>query len=443
MLRARGACATRRIILLVSTAALAVGCSTQGDLPLATQRRLDEAAPPQSAAIIVAQGDTLHKIAQQYRVPLRDLLEANPDLSPPYVVQVGRRLIVPAPRFYEVRSGDTLYDVSRRFQADMTALARENNLVFPYALTPGTTIRLPAARAPLSAPPPAARLAAAASRQQGAAVPQPTPPQPATPLPIPPQPTTIAPVRQAANAGVVGRGPRAADQEGKQGIEMESLPPLPTTPSAPPQSAAPSSSPNPSDRRAASGSSLSPAASPSLSTTTPTTAPPPVAPSTAPPTLSPSALAMAAPPAVKPQPAPPSASRPAGRESAGGGGRFLWPVRGAILSGYGDKPGGERNDGVNIAAAQGTPVAAADTGTVVYAGNQLKSFGNLVLIRHDGDWITVYGHLDAIAVQKDQKVTRGQPIGTVGQTGNVRAPQLHFAVRKGEEVINPMERLER
>lgn len=125
------------------------------------------------------------------------------------------------------------------------------------------------------------------------------------------------------------------------------------------------------------------------------------------------------------------------------GGRFAWPVRGPILSDYGPKPDGLRNDGINIGAAKGTPVKAADNGIVAYAGNQLRAFGNLVLIRHDGGLVTVYGHLDSMSVEQGQRVTKGQAIGTVGQTGNVRSPQLHFGLRKGETPLNPTDQLER
>jgi murein DD-endopeptidase MepM/ murein hydrolase activator NlpD len=117
--------------------------------------------------------------------------------------------------------------------------------------------------------------------------------------------------------------------------------------------------------------------------------------------------------------------------------RFLEPVRGTIVSGYGPKPGGLHNDGINIAAARGTPVAAADNGVVVYAGDELKGSGNLVLIRHADRWMTAYAHMDGIKVKRGDVIRRGQTIGTVGATGSVDAPQLHFEVRRGTEAINP------
>lgn len=117
--------------------------------------------------------------------------------------------------------------------------------------------------------------------------------------------------------------------------------------------------------------------------------------------------------------------------------KFDWPVRGKIISGYGNLGSGRKNDGINIKAALGTNVKAADSGTVAYAGNELKGFGNLILIKHVDGWITAYAHNDRLFVKKGQKVTRGEKIATVGSTGSVTTPQLHFEVRSGKKAVNP------
>ncbi len=119
------------------------------------------------------------------------------------------------------------------------------------------------------------------------------------------------------------------------------------------------------------------------------------------------------------------------------GGKFLWPVQGRIVSSYGAKGGGLHNDGVNIAAARGTPVLAADNGVVAYAGNELRGFGNLLLIKHAGGWVTAYAHTEGLMVRRGQTVRRGQPIARVGSSGNVSEPQLHFEVRKGTKAVDP------
>ncbi|MDZ5648382.1 M23 family metallopeptidase [Nitrospirillum sp. BR 11828] len=114
-----------------------------------------------------------------------------------------------------------------------------------------------------------------------------------------------------------------------------------------------------------------------------------------------------------------------------------------MISTHGPKPGGQYNDGINIAAPTGTPVVAADAGVVKYAGNQLRGFGNLVLIQHADGLVTAYAQLDQIMVEAGAKVARGQRIGTVGATGNVTSPQLHFEVRApGNKVLDPMEVLD-
>ncbi|MBN8522128.1 MAG: LysM peptidoglycan-binding domain-containing M23 family metallopeptidase [Alphaproteobacteria bacterium] len=118
-------------------------------------------------------------------------------------------------------------------------------------------------------------------------------------------------------------------------------------------------------------------------------------------------------------------------------GKFMWPVDGHIISGYGPKSGGLHNDGINIKAPKGTPVRSAENGVVVYAGNKLEGYGNLVLVRHQDKWMTAYAHLDKTLIKKGDVVKRGQAIGTVGATGQVDSPQLHFEIRKGTTAVNP------
>lgn len=117
--------------------------------------------------------------------------------------------------------------------------------------------------------------------------------------------------------------------------------------------------------------------------------------------------------------------------------KFMWPVNGTVVSGFGNLGSGRKNDGINIKAALGTAVKAADSGTVAYAGNELKGFGNLILLKHSDGWITAYAHCDRLFVKKGQKVARGEKIATVGSSGSVTTPQLHFEVRAGKKAVNP------
>ena len=117
--------------------------------------------------------------------------------------------------------------------------------------------------------------------------------------------------------------------------------------------------------------------------------------------------------------------------------KFMWPVRGSVISNFGPIAKGRNNDGINIKAAKGTAVKAADKGTIAYAGNELKGFGNLILIKHDDGWVTAYAHNEKILVKKGQRVARGEKISTVGTTGGVASPQLHFEIRQGKKAVNP------
>ena len=123
------------------------------------------------------------------------------------------------------------------------------------------------------------------------------------------------------------------------------------------------------------------------------------------------------------------------------GATFLWPANGKIISRFGSKPGGLHNDGINIEAPVGTSVVAAENGVVAYAGNELRGFGNLLLIRHADGWITAYAHNDKLLVKRGDSVKRGQVIARVGSTGNVSSPQLHFEIRKGTEPVDPLKYL--
>lgn len=121
--------------------------------------------------------------------------------------------------------------------------------------------------------------------------------------------------------------------------------------------------------------------------------------------------------------------------------RFSWPVRGKVISRFGPKSGGLYNDGINIKAASGDVVSAAEDGVVAYVGNELKGYGNLVIIKHSGGWITAYAHLKKSIVTRGAKVTRGQKIGFVGSSGNVTSSQLYFGLRKGRDAVNPQSHL--
>jgi murein DD-endopeptidase MepM/ murein hydrolase activator NlpD len=140
-------------------------------------------------------------------------------------------------------------------------------------------------------------------------------------------------------------------------------------------------------------------------------------------------------PAPQPQAAPAPAPVAEPEQTGALGTDFRWPARGRVIAGFGANGG---NEGINIAVPEGTPVKAAEAGTVTYAGSEVKGYGNLVLVRHDNGYVSAYAHNGSLNVKRGERVKRGQVIATSGQTGNVTSPQLHFELRKGSAPVDPL-----
>jgi murein DD-endopeptidase MepM/ murein hydrolase activator NlpD len=173
----------------------------------------------------------------------------------------------------------------------------------------------------------------------------------------------------------------------------------------------------------------------------PPEAPAPVAKQPAPPKVAqidPPASARVVTPAADPTPEPTSTGTAGGSSASPS---FRWPVKGRVIQGFGPKGNGQQNDGINVSVPEGTPIKAAEEGVVAYAGNELKGYGNLVLVRHSNGYVTAYAHASELAVKKGETVRRGQVIGKAGATGNVTSPQLHFEVRKGATPVDPSQYL--
>lgn len=398
------------------------GCQRAGDPALVVTGTTGNSA---AGTVIVERGDSPALIAKRYEVPLSDLLAVN-SLTNRSVITPGQRLTLPNTRQYVVRRGDTLNGIARMFGLDPMELARSNNLQPPYNVPLGQPLRLPPAGGSEGA-------------QVAAAAPPPSSPKGGTPEEPAPAPVAVSP---SAKRG---------------GVETSALPPPTSSPQSTPQPAPPpaSSQPPAPDARAtpeakAPPAETRPAAAPLPIGKTQAQRPSPVVPTTddqPAPAAQPAASDQSPAPAAKPvetksaeaKPTKPTPEAPAPTDDTPpkGDGQFLMPVKGKLISGYGPKPDGTHNDGLNIAAAKGTSVFAAGDGVVAYAGNELKGFGNLLLIRHSGGWMTAYAHLDQMTVTKGDKVKRGQAIAAVGQTGSVDSPQLHFEVRKGSQPVDP------
>lgn len=380
----------------------------------------DEAAAPTTSTITVRRKDTIQSLAKQAHLSVADLARLN-HLKKPYRVRPGQQIRLPdqpgaasaralaavddaagseAPTTVTAGRKDTLKSIAQAHGVSLEALAKLNHLKKPYRIRRGQKIRLP------GRPAEEVRARAASYAVQSGD----------TLYSIARRFGTDAKSLAELNGMdpgdrlAVGRRirlPGGAEDRitpgSARGVASSSEPSAPVpyaslqTPSAP--GLAPSAS--------ASSSPLSSSSSPSSSSLSAQLAP------------------------YKPPSAPaPEAPAPGDAEvAAAGKGLFEWPVKGDILQGFGPLAGGQRSDGVDISGAVGAPVVAAAAGEVVYAGNSLPGFGNMVLLRHDGGWVTVYAHLASLDVKMRQTVNQGQTIGAVGQSGGVNQPELHFEVR--------------
>jgi murein DD-endopeptidase MepM/ murein hydrolase activator NlpD len=376
----------RLAALLIATTILG-GCTAYDDMVSGPGR------PHGQAGYVVSAepGESLDALAARFDLPPEAIIQAN-HLRPPYALEPHQQLIIPPPATYRVHEGDTVQEIASLLGVDEVALARENGLNEPYHMRVGQILRVPGGYGDGTL----ARDASPAGDPNMAYVP------PGAPA-ITPR-SSISTQTLAPPPGVAA-GPGSAPQ--------------PRTAYAPPQPSQP-----PRGGAAAGMSSTALAPPPQSGPPTTIYQPPPPATGTVPPPPPAARQAVIVPP---PSPSMPSA----------GGPHFIRPVSGQTVLGFGGNGSGQTNDGINIAAASGTPVHAADAGTVIYTGNELAAFGNLVLIRHAGGWVTAYGHLAKIDVQRGATVIQGQPIGTVGQTGSATAPQLHFEIRQGAKPVDP------
>jgi murein DD-endopeptidase MepM/ murein hydrolase activator NlpD len=309
----------------------------------------------------------------------------------------------PSARAIEVQPKDTLYDISRRYSVNMRALIETNGLEPPYALSAGDTVFLP---------PPNVHVVErgetlySVSRRYNVdtrslallnQMSRPWTVYPGDELLLPPlareqtreayKPVQLAPVAVKAAPPIVG-------------APAVKLPIPKVTPAKPVDD-------KPIAITGAGGSAA--------------------------------VKAEPKPPVVTPAPSPsptPKYTTPATTARD-----FIWPISGNVLKGFGQGADGTRNDGVNIAASPGAEVKAAAGGEVVYAGSELAGFGNLILIRHPGGWVTAYAHSDKMLVKEGDLVKQGQPIAAAGSSGNAPTTQVHFELRKGKEPVDPAQHL--
>jgi murein DD-endopeptidase MepM/ murein hydrolase activator NlpD len=356
----------------------------------------------------------------------------------------------------QVQPGDTLYSLSRRHHVSLTELTSLNGLKNPN-LKPGQKLYLPAAGSVVASAPKSS--AAAASAAVEAATPAPMPLAQASPEVVARYGASYT-VKPGDSLYSIARSHKIRFNELQQvngisdprrvkpGMTLRvpgesTAPPIadnaPTAmpaPSAPPAQSADAKPSEPQrlgdatpmqptvingEKRVASLSDKATDASPDV---------PPVQPS--PPEQKPT------PPEQKVAVAVPSAVA-----EAANGVKLRWPTTGKIIAGFGGRPDGTHNDGINLQVPLGTEVHAAESGVVAYAGSELKGYGNLVLLRHDNGWVTAYAHNDELLVKRGDKIKRGEVIAKAGKTGSVDQPQVHFELRQGSRPVDPMPYLEK
>ena len=268
--------------------------------PLAARSGSSAKAASASAVgtVTVVAGDTVYAIARRHRVGVRAIMSLN-GLQPPYRLDVGQRLRLPASRGHVVVGGDTVYGLSQRYGVDMSALVRLNRLPAPYRLKVGQTLQIP---------------------------------------------STVRTPEKVIATDESARTSNAAAGEPAPAVSIVGA----------------------------------------------------------------------------------------------GDGKFIWPANGRLLSVFGDKGGGKFNEGINIATAPGSRIKATAAGTVAYAGNELRGYGNLLLVRHADGWMSAYAHNEELLVKRGDAVNRGQVIATAGRTGNVSRPQSHFELRRRGKAVNPL-----
>src|SRR5262245_17545758 len=332
-----------------------------------------------------------------------------------------------------VAPGETAATLAHRYGVPVAAIVQANNLPDAAAVKPGQRLVIPRFEATGSAPP---RPAAAAPATTATT----TPPKPAPASATPPKPAPAI-ATPATTSGpivhVVAPGETLSKLSRKYKKSVVEI--------AKANKIEPHTQVKMGDRLIIPGTRAPQTAAPAA----PPVAPAPVAAQPQPkaPATTPSQKVAGTPPASTARTVTPSADQPTQKTSVDATAAtmptFRWPVRGRVIAGFGPKTTGQQNDGINVAVPEGTPIKAAEDGVVAYAGNELKTYGNLVLIRHSNGYVTAYAHASEILVKRDEPIKRGQVIAKSGQTGNVAAPQLHFEIRKGSSPVDPMPYLDK
>ncbi|ABE40009.1 peptidase M23B [Rhodopseudomonas palustris BisB5] len=339
----------------------------------------------------------------------RSVAAARPAPAPAAVPASGTTIIV--------GTSDTLEGLARRYNVATADILQANGYKGPRRLQPGQSLVIPqrtaSLQAPVAAPPVARPLAAAPAPMPVAAA---APPR----VHYVNSGDTLMNIARRNNisAAELARYNRIdANARLQPGMKIN-VPGAQSAALAAPPLAAPATA--------------QPAAQPAVS------AAPPVRMAVAAPADPVQKARMVAPTETPAAAEPAEASPVKSAEATGALPSFRWPVRGRVITAYGAKTNGKSNDGINLAVPEGTPVKAAEDGVVAYSGNELKGYGNLVLVRHSNGYVTAYAHASELMVKRGETIKRGQTIAKSGQSGEVGSPQLHFEIRKGSSPVDPL-----
>lgn len=379
--------------------------------------------------------------------------------------QIPTAAATPAPakpgEVIEVQQGDTLYGISKRYRVAISELMALNSLQNPN-IRPGQKLTVPggkravaqrptaAAAAELPAPAPVKPSKAARVAPVPAAAPAAVATAPVAPAAAAPAPATVAEwngsytIAQGDSLFAIARKHKvkAADLQSINNITdptkvrpgtVLKVPGDGSAPAAPAVAEVPATAP-----------AVAPVTTAKVAAAAPSGAKPKIINAATEPAAQPeqrvAALGSNAPVQSDATAVAPKAATPA---VAGATGKFRWPVKGKVITSFGPRADNTHNDGINISVPAGTDVLAAEAGTIAYAGSELKGYGNLILVRHEGNWVSAYAHNDQLLVKRGDKVKRGQSIAKAGNTGSVDQPQVHFELRQGSKPIDPVPYMEK
>jgi len=396
-----------RVFAATATAAVLAGCSASSDRfadypSIATNSVSNNQAKSASVGKVETSPLSGDRVANA-RPSWQNAPSPSAGYTPP-AQSYRQQAAAPAPSYapaqngsVTVRPGQTMYSLARANGLTVNQLARANNIRAPYSLAVGQRLNVPGTSNPVSPRPTVAFANAPAPRAQ---------------VQSGSQSNGVHIVRRGETLYSLGRAYEMRPHKiaAYNGLSMNgglSIGQRVRIPGGGSQSPVANSAPAPLPRQQVA-------------------------------TRTPDYLDQAEPFARQPAPVMQQETRIEQAESRSG---FRWPVRGRVISKFGTKPNNTRNEGINIAVPEGTGVRAAEAGVVAYAGNELKGYGNLVLIRHQNGWVTAYAHNSELMVKRGDAVRRGDVIARAGKTGSVKTPQVHFEVRQGATAVDPMKYL--